>query len=157
MSEKVKLKEIVKKTITGEWGNDLKENDKGIKVIRTADFNNDGTINYGNVISRNVENKKVIDKQLKYGDIIVEKSGGTDKNPVGRVVFFDKKKDVYLSNNFTQVIRVDKKYNPKYVLYYLIYKYKNGSTISMFNKTTGIQNLQMKQFLNQDIVIYDDT
>ena len=70
MSEKVKLKEIVKKTITGEWGNDLKENDKGIKVIRTADFNNDGTINYGNVISRNVENKKVIDKQLKYGDII---------------------------------------------------------------------------------------
>ena len=27
----------------------------------------------------------------------------------------------------------------------------------MFNKTTGIQNLQMKQFLNQDIVIYDDT
>ena len=109
------------------------------------------------MISRNVENKKVIDKQLKYGDIIVEKSGGTDKNPVGRVVFFDKKNDVYLSNNFTQVIRVDKKYNPKYVLYYLIYKYKNGSTISMFNKTTGIQNLQMKQFLNQDIVIYDDT
>ena len=155
MIEKVKLEELIEKTITGEWGTDLKENEIGTKVIRTADFNNDGTINYDKVVKRNIENKKILDKKLTYGDIIVEKSGGTDKNPVGRVVFFDKKDEVYLANNFTQIIRINKEYNSKYIFYYLMYKYRNGSTNTMFNKTTGIQNLQMKQFLKQNITICD--
>ena len=73
MSKKVKLEELIEKTITGEWGTDVKENDIGVKVIRTADFNNDGTINYDKVVNRNIDNKKVSEKKLVYGDIIVEK------------------------------------------------------------------------------------
>ena len=60
MNEKIKLEELIEKTITGEWGTDLKENEIGTKVIRTADFNNDGTINYDKVVSRNIENKKIL-------------------------------------------------------------------------------------------------
>lgn len=149
--KKIKLNDIVKVNQSGEWGAGLKEGEIGTKVIRTADFNNDGSINYDNVIFRNIQQKKIDEKKLIYGDIIIEKSGGTDKNPVGRVVFFNDDNNIYLSNNFTQVIRIKESMNSKFVFYNLYFNYKNGSTLQMFNKTTGIQNLQMKQFLNQKI------
>ena len=149
--KKIKLNDIVKVNQSGEWGIGLKEGEIGTKVIRTADFNNDGSINYDNVSFRNIQQKKIDEKKLIYGDIIIEKSGGTDKNPVGRVVFFNDDNNIYLSNNFTQVIRIKESMNSKFVFYNLYFNYKNGSTLQMFNKTTGIQNLQMKQFLNQKI------
>lgn len=149
--KKIKLNDIVKVNQSGEWGTGLKEGEIGTKVIRTADFNNDGSINYDNVIFRNIQQKKIDEKKLIYGDIIIEKSGGTDKNPVGRVAFFNDDNNIYLSNNFTQVIRIKESMNSKFVFYNLYFNYKNGSTLQMFNKTTGIQNLQMKQFLNQKI------
>ena len=149
--EKVRLEDVVKKTITGEWGTEIKNDINDIYVIRTADFNNDGTINYENILKRNIKKDKINEKKLEIGDIIVEKSGGTDKNPVGRVVFFNKKDYLCLANNFTQVIRIKENINSKYIFYNLLYLYKKGNTLKMFNKTTGIQNLQMKQFLIQKI------
>ena len=149
--EKVRLEDVVKKTITGEWGTEIKNDINDIYVIRTADFNNDGTINYENILKRNIKKDKINEKKLEIGDIIVEKSGGTDKNPVGRVVFFNKKDYLCLANNFTQVIRIKENINSKYIFYNLLYLYKKGNTLKMFNKTTGIQNLQMKQFLIQNI------
>jgi len=153
--EKVELEKVVKQTITGEWGTDVKNNEDDIWVIRTADFNNDGTINYKKVLKRNIVKNKIEQKKLEVGDIIIEKSGGTDKNPVGRVVYFDKKNYICIANNFTQVIRIKDRINPKYVFYNLFYQYRHGTTLRMFNKTTGIQNLQIKQYLNQKINIVD--
>ncbi len=151
MKAKIRLEDVVKKTITGEWGTEIKNDINDIYVIRTADFNNDGTINYENILKRNIKKDKINEKKLEIGDIIVEKSGGTDKNPVGRVVFFNKKDYLCLANNFTQVIRIKENINSKYIFYNLLYLYKQGNTLKMFNKTTGIQNLQIKQFLSQQI------
>lgn len=153
--EKKKLKEIVENTISGEWGTEEKKDENDIFVIRTADFLNDGRINYSNIIKRNIAKRKIEEKSLKIGDIIVEKSGGTDKNPVGRVVLFDKENSKCLANNFTQVLRIKKEHYYKFVFYQLFYRYKSGSTLQMFNKTTGIQNLQMKLYLNQELNVCD--
>ena len=151
---KVKLENLVLKNLSGEWGDELNENEDGVRVIRTADFNNDGTINYSKIVKRKIKQEKIDEKKLIYGDIIVEKSGGTDKNPVGRVVFFDIN-EICLANNFTQVLRLKDDVNAKYVFYNLFYNYKNGFTMQMFNKTTGIQNLKIQQYLNQKINLID--
>ena len=152
--EKVKLSDIIQETITGEWGTDIKKDENDVYVIRTADFCNDGTINYDKVEKRNIAEKKIKEKSLVIGEIIIEKSGGTDKNPVGRVVLFDKENYKCLANNFTQVLRVKNEYYYKYIFYQLFYKYKCGATLQMFNQTTGIQNLQMKIYLNQKLNTY---
>ena len=120
--EKKKLKEIVENTISGEWGTEEKKDENDIFVIRTADFLNDGRINYSNIIKRNIAKRKIEEKSLKIGDIIVEKSGGTDKNPVGRVVLFDKENSKCLANNFTQVLRIKKEHYYKFVFYQLFYR-----------------------------------
>lgn len=82
-----KLADIFYKPISGEWG-DEDINGIGIPVLRTTNFTNEGVIDYSNVVTRLINSKNIKDKFLVQGDIIIEKSGGSPNQPVGRVVFF---------------------------------------------------------------------
>ena len=149
-----KLGDIFVKQIVGEWGNECNNERNGVFVLRTTNFTNSGVINYDKVVKRDIPDTKVEEKKLKYGDIILEKSGGTDKTPVGRVVFCDNKieSDVYLCNNFTQAMRVDNSIAiPKYVFYLMYYFHQIGITDLLQSKTTGIRNLRLRDYLNTDI------
>ena len=146
--------DIFEAQITGEWGNECTENETGTKVLRTTNFTPDGIINFDNIVLRSITESKVEKKRLHYGDIILEKSGGTEKIPVGRVVFCDKsiEDDTYLCNNFTQAMRVNQEVGcPRYVFYFMWYLHYSGKTDLLQNKTTGIRNLQVKSYLNEEI------
>lgn len=150
-----RLEEILKCQITGEWGTEC-EVDNGICILRTTNFTNIGEIDYSNVVKRNISPKKIETKRLVEDDIILEKSGGSDNIPVGRVVYCDARigQKVYLCNNFTQVLRVDKsKAVAKYVFYFLLFQHKRGYTELLQNKTTGIRNLQLKAYMEMRIPI----
>lgn len=149
-----RLGDVFDRQITGEWGNECTENENSTKILRTTNFTSDGNINYNDVVARSIREDKVIDKRLRYGDIILEKSGGTEKTPVGRVVFCDDsiEKDIYLCNNFTQAMRVRKNLAiPRYVFYFMWNLHYSGKTDLLQNKTTGIRNLQVKSYLNENI------
>ena len=148
----VRLGDVFERQITGEWGSECLETETGTNILRTTNFTSDGVINYNNVVVRSIEKSKVESKRLHYGDIILEKSGGTDKTPVGRVVFCDPyiETGTYLCNNFTQAMRVNPSMAvPKYVFYFMWNLHWSGKTELMQNKTTGIRNLQVKSYLNQ--------
>lgn len=149
----VRLSDIVDKAITGEWGTECSDGKKGTKVLRTTNFTNLGVINYDNVVLRDIPLSKVDTKRLKKHDIILEKSGGSDNQPVGRVVYFDNdSNDVYLCNNFTQVLRIKQNIAcPKYLFLYLFHLHQNGTTKLLQNKTTGIRNLQVKRYMALEI------
>ena len=119
-----KLIDITGKAISGEWGND-DDVGTGIPVLRTTNFTNDGVINYKNVVTRDIQKKDLSQKYLQPGDIIIEKSGGSDKQPVGRVVYYDGEPNRYLFNNFTGVLRVRNQdvWYPRYVFYALYGNY----------------------------------
>ena len=143
-----RLEEIIGSPLSGEWGND-DDTGTGIPVLRTTNFTNEGTINYTKVVTRCILKKNLDEKFLRYGDIILEKSGGSDKQPVGRVVFFDGPEKTYLFNNFTGVLRVKetKQWLSKYVFYSLFANYLKGGTLQYENKTTGLHNLKTNQFV----------
>ena len=148
-----KLDTLFLDKFTGDWGSSDEEN-KGIFVIRTTNFTNNGKLNLDGVVTRCIDNKVIKRKKLQFGDIILEKSGGSDNQPVGRVIYFDKTDGIYICNNFTHVLRVNKKKAvPKYVMYFLLDVHKKGITKYFQNKTTGIRNLQMKRYLGLDIVL----
>lgn len=148
-----KLIDIIGKAISGEWGND-DETGHGIPVLRTTNFTNYGVINYDNVVLRDMGEKDISAKYLSYGDIIIEKSGGSEKQPVGRVVFFEGEEKKYLFNNFTSVLRVkNNECYPKYLFYALYFNYHIGGTTTYQNKTTGLHNLQLDAYLNSFDVI----
>lgn len=130
----------------GEWGVDDVDG-TGIKVIRTTNFTNSGKLDLSNVVTRDIEEKKINRKRIQKYDTILERSGGTADNPVGRVVLFEEDDD-YLCNNFTQVLRF-KDIDPRFAFYSLYYFYQTNKTAirGMGNKTTGIQNLNMGKYL----------
>lgn len=145
-----KLIEITGKAVSGEWGVD-DDDGTGTPVLRTTNFTNEGVINYTNVVTRAITKKNVGEKYLRHGDIIIEKSGGSDKQPVGRVVYFDGDENKYLFNNFTSLLRVvdTEKWNSKYVFYALYANYRKGGTRTYQNKTTGLHNLKINAYVSR--------
>ena len=144
-----KLIEITGKALSGEWGTD-DETGNGIPVLRTTNFTNEGIVDYSNVVTRNIVKKGIEEKYLRNGDIIIEKSGGSDKQPVGRVIYFDGPERTYLFNNFTGLLRVknQEKWHPRYVFYSLFSNYRSGGTRTFQNKTTGLHNLKTDDYVS---------
>ena len=145
-----KLIEITGKALSGEWGTD-DETGCGIPVLRTTNFTNEGIVNYRNVVTRTITKKKIAEKYLRQGDIIIEKSGGSDKQPVGRVIYFDGPDITYLFNNFTGLLRVKDRnvWYPRYVFYSLFFNYRRGGTKAFENKTTGLHNLKVDDYVSR--------
>ena len=140
------LSACIDTTFPGEWGEDDSEG-TGVNVIRTTNFTNSGKLDLTNVVTRKIDQAKIDKKHLIPGDIILERSGGTADNPVGRVVYFEAK-GTFLFNNFTQLLRCKDGVNSLFVFYSLYnYYHTHKSEIrSMGNKNTGIQNLKMDKY-----------
>jgi len=143
-----KLIDITGKALSGEWGTE-DDSGIGIPVLRTTNFTNEGIVDYSDVVTRTITKKNIAEKYLRLGDIIIEKSGGSDKFPVGRVIYFDGPDNKYLFNNFTGLLRVKdpQKWNQKYVFYALFSNYKRGGTRAFENKTTGLHNLKTDDYV----------
>ena len=149
-----KLIDITGKALSGEWGSDDETGD-GIPVLRTTNFTNEGVVNYNDVVTRIITKKNIDNKFLRKGDIIIEKSGGSDKFPVGRVIYFNGDENTYLFNNFTGLLRVknQEQWFPKYVFYSLFANYKCGGTRIYENKTTGLHNLKTDDYVSRYEVV----
>lgn len=147
---RAKISDLIVDKISGEWG-DEPENGEGVSVLRTTNFTNDGVLDYESVVQRRIESKIVERKKLQIGDSIIEKSGGGPKQPVGRVVYFESNDGTYLCNNFTAILRPKKGVHPKFFFYSLFQKHLSGATLRHQNKTTGIINLKLERYLEEEI------
>ena len=143
------LQNIFEKSINGEWGNEDSGKGESTAVIRTSNFLNSGRLNLDNIVCRDIDKIKYSDKILRTGDIIIEKSGGSPNQPVGRVVYFDVTDQDYFTNNFTSILRVKPGYNSKYIFYLMKYFYDTKKVLKFQNQTTGIINLKLADYLNK--------
>lgn len=153
--EVTRLKNLIEVHYSGVWGNESDESINDRNCIRIADFDfGNLTINEKNLTKRNYSDKEIEKYELRKGDILVEKSGGGDKTPVGRVVFFGLEESS-LYANFIEMLRV-KSVSKKFIAYLLSSMYHSGLIYTMFNQTTGIQNLNIPKYITQNIVLPKD-
>ena len=126
-----------------------------IGVIRNTNFTKDFKLDLANTAYLDVEAKQFATRRLQQGDIILEKSGGSEKQPVGRTILFDLKEGEYSFSNFTAVLRIKDKniLLPKYLHFALVNAYLNGATRFMQKQTTGIHNLIMDKYVALTIPI----
>ncbi len=123
-----------------------------VGVIRNTNFHKNGNLDFSDIAQLQVEAKQFSTRQLRFGDIVLEKSGGGPKQPVGRVCVFEKDEGLFSLSNFTSAIRVknaDELYY-KYLHYFLKHLYITGATEKIQTNSTGIRNLQLslyKEFL----------
>jgi len=141
------LKSVLIKNDAGDWGTEPNENAVGI--IRSTNFNNNGKLDLSDIAYRTLSPQKLEEKRLSSSDILVERSGGSDTQPVGRVGYVtDEITDKKLAfANFIQRISLDETVDAKFVYYCLQQMYEMGITASMQFQTTGIRNLDWKFYL----------
>jgi type I restriction enzyme S subunit len=86
-------------------------------------------------------------KKLVKGDLLIEKSGGGEKQLVGCVVYFDHDFDAVCSN-FVARMPVDTNLDARYWSYAHAGLYAGKVNYPAIKQTTGIQNLDSGEYLN---------
>lgn len=120
-------------------------------VIRNTNFTLDGRLNTSDIAQIQVEQRQLETRKLQKGDIILEKSGGSDTQAVGRVIFFDMAPagTEYSFSNFTARLRCENQnIQPKYLFYVLNYVYQQGWTFAYQSGESGLKNLNMNGYLS---------
>ncbi|HVI25036.1 MAG TPA: restriction endonuclease subunit S [Xanthomonadaceae bacterium] len=123
------------------------------KIIRNTNFTPDGRIDLSDVATLQVETRHLAKRRLKKGDIIIEKSGGGPKQPVGRVVLFQLDAEDYSFSNFTSVIRVKhpNRLDSTYLHRVLYWWYLSGLTEPLQRRSTGIRNLDFDAYKSLEV------
>jgi type I restriction enzyme S subunit len=85
---------------------------------------------------------------LAQGDLLIEKSGGGELQPVGNVVSFDDERPSVCSN-FVARMPVAKDCESRFVAYVFRSLYEQGKNIPHIKQTSGIQNLDSESYLNE--------
>ena len=125
-----------------------------IPVISLKNFTKDCKLKKSDFSIIDVEVRQLEKRKLQYGDILIEKSGGSDTQPVGRPIFFDIKEGTYSFSNFTAALRTDTSLLSPEFLYFVLYAYYfQGKTLYLQSKTTGIHNLDFKGFMDLPIPV----
>lgn len=131
----------------GAWGAEP-DGETDVICIRAADFDGRlGRLNSGERTLRAVDSDTYEKLALQPGDIILEKSGGGEKQLVGRAVLFDGD-GPSITSNFLARCRPASGTDPAFINYLLLAIYNARGTFPHLKQSTGIQNLDLGSFLN---------
>jgi type I restriction enzyme, S subunit len=149
--EVIRLKHLFPIQITGAWGKDPVDN-QGTICLRAADILTHQISHLTtNLTRRSYSESEISSKALKEGDLIIEKSGGGEKQPVGRIVKF-KLDEPSLCSNFLCILRPDQsKVLPHFGAYLLYSLWDCREVEKHIKQTTGIQNLDSSSYLDVHI------
>jgi type I restriction enzyme S subunit len=106
------------------------------------------TVQITNPTIRNVAINNRDQYVLRRGDLVLEKSGGGDKQPVGFVVLYTDDTPAVCSN-FTARIELGSGMSPSYWRYVHGAAYAFGLTYRSIKQTSGIQNLDQNSYLGE--------
>lgn len=141
----------------GLWGHEAGVDEVDVRVLTSPDLDSQGRLKDSGGAVRSVPSRRVDDLALRPGDIFLEKSGGGPDQPVGRVGFVESPFTAELPTicgNFIQMLRADTDRVRAEWLYWLFFGFHRiGWTLRHQTQTTGIRNLQVKDYLSDEVPI----
>ena len=148
--------------IGGGWGNDDESEDFPISasVIRGADFPNVWHYDVSTCPRRYHKKSNYKARQLQDGDIVMEISGGTSEQPVGRTVLVTQdminrfEGGRVICASFCKMIRLKKEIISPYFFYFWMHYLYDTRIIDRYQlQSTGIINFKFEPFLKKGIVM----
>ena len=143
--------------VGGVWGSPEGENEIDVLALGpriytpgTNDF-----VTHGSP-TRSFTKKQVENRLIQSGYIILERSGGSPKQPVGRVVIAGSGLKPCVPTDFQRLLRADpEKVNPRYLFWRLRFDWSQGVTKNYSRRTTGITNLSVRDYVAREIPVPD--
>ena len=149
-----KLNDVIDAWISGDWGKEEPTDEyvKEVYCIRSADIIPIYHNSFGSAATRYITEKSFNKNLLSVGDIIVEKSGGTNTCSTGRVIYVTdeiiRKNTPLVCSNFCTAFKVKKEWDALYVYYLLRFLHSQGVFMNYEGKTSGIHNLDINAAYN---------
>lgn len=132
----------------GIWGNDP-DGVLDIIVVRVADFDrHHREVSLDRPTLRSIDKSARAGRLLKRGDLLIEKSGGGDNQPVGMVVTYEYD-ELAVCSNFVAKMTPREGYHSAFLKYLHQAFYCTGLHIRSIKQSTGIQNLDSKAYLDE--------
>jgi len=151
--------EVISTTLGGDWGKDAPtgNNTQEVYCIRGADIPDVNVGNKGKMPTRFILPKNYVSKRLAVGDIVVEISGGSPTQSTGRCALItqsllDRYDRGMVCTNFCRAVKPSDGYSA-FVYFYWKYLYDQRVMFSYENGTTGIKNLDITGFLENEPII----
>ena len=151
--------EIVSSTLSGDWGkeNPMGNYQKMVYCMRGADLPEITFGNKGKMPVRYISPKNFTNKQLTANNIVIEISGGSPTQSTGRCALItqsllDRYECDMVCTNFCRAIKPKEGYS-EFIYYYWRYLYEHNIMFLYENGTTGIKNLDISSFLENEKII----
>jgi type I restriction enzyme, S subunit len=146
----VRLKATVTSCSNGVWGDEPNGVDD-VVCVRVADFDRlRRRVRLIEPTQRAVALSQRKGRLLAAGDLLLEKSGGGDQQPVGTVVLYDHPERAVCSN-FVARMSVSPAYDSRFLCYLHHALYSVAINTRSIKQTTGIQNLDSDAYLNERV------
>ncbi|MEI2794410.1 restriction endonuclease subunit S [Pseudoxanthomonas sp. F11] len=136
----------------GAWGSEP-DGENDVVCIRAADFDGQsGRLNAGERTLRSIDTATFDKISLRPGDLVMEKSGGGEKQLVGRTVLFEDDRPS-VTSNFLARCRPAEEVDPAFLNYLMLAIYVGRGTYPHIKQSTGIQNLDLGSYLDMRVPI----
>ncbi|MCX4771647.1 hypothetical protein [Streptomyces sp. NBC_01285] len=143
-----RIKNLIASATNGTWGDEPAEDGSDVRCIRAADFDRVGRrAKVDGAPLRSIDASSLRQHLLHPGDLILEKSGGGEKQPVGMAVLYEGAEKAVCSN-FCSRISPASEVDSRFLTYVFAAAYGQGLTQSAIKQTTGIQNLDAGAFFS---------
>lgn len=145
---RTRLKYLFHRPVAGVWGEEPDGGPLDTLCVRVADFDRRRfRVDERAATFRCVEPSARYKCSVQPGDVLIEKSGGGDAQPVGFPVVFDLASDAVCSN-FVARLRPASEIEPAFAGLVLASAYRAGCNVPFVKQTTGIQNIDLPGYLS---------
>lgn len=147
--------DLCAKVIGGIWGLPSGESEVDVLALgpRVYSFGTTTLLTKGSPL-RSFTAKQVEGRLVRENDIILERSGGSPEQPVGRVVIADKVSAQSVPTDFQRLLRPDTaKIEARYLFWRLQSDWNTRETVKYSRRTTGITNLSVKDYIAREIAV----
>ena len=143
-----RLRNSLSSHTSGVWGADA-DGISDLPCLRVADFDrNQWRVRTDNPTTRAITQSERQGKVIRSGNLLLEKSGGGEKQPVGTVVLYDHELEATCSN-FIEKLVVAESHDPRFLKYVHSTLYGLGVNRRSIKQTTGIQNIDLNSYLSE--------
>jgi type I restriction enzyme, S subunit len=151
------LADLAVHVLGGEWGKpDLPDADPEsvlVRVLRSTEFRDWERDKGATAARRRISRASLARRRLAPGDLVVEISGGSVRQPVGRTLRVDREalegaEEPLVCSNFCRQVRLHPEVSSAYVQLALTYRYLAGELDAFQTQTTNLRNLDFSAFLD---------
>lgn len=136
---------------SGNWGSEPEGGPNDVPCLRVGDFDRETLrLKHQERALRASPYDPPQSRNIQAPSLLLERAGGSEKVPVGKVVLYDRDEQA-IASNFIVELRPEPRSDARYLLFQHLDLYLTGRVRRSASHTSGIQNLDVRAYLDEPV------